>query len=77
MSWVSSLAAAPAQPALFVCNELPDAMPVHLVQWDGAAWKELFVVAPPIFSSQFSTNNYLLTFSLDANKVLTENWPHL
>ncbi len=43
VSWVRSLADLPAVPALFVCNELPDAMPVHLVQWDGATWQELFV----------------------------------
>ncbi len=41
--WVSSLAALPVIPALFLCNELPDAMPVHLVQWDGMAWQELWV----------------------------------
>lgn len=41
--WVSSLAALPPIPALFICNELPDAMPVHLVQWEGAAWQELWV----------------------------------
>jgi SAM-dependent MidA family methyltransferase len=43
VSWVPSLADVPARPALFVCNELPDAMPVHLVRWDGAEWEELFV----------------------------------
>ena len=43
IQWVSSLARLPAIPALFICNELPDAMPVHLVTWDGAAWRELYV----------------------------------
>ena len=45
VSWVSSLAALPTIPALFICNELPDAMPVHLVQWDGTVWQELWVQA--------------------------------
>jgi len=52
VSWVSALADVPARPALFVCNELPDAMPVHLVQWDGQRWEELFVVAEPVKGSQ-------------------------
>lgn len=43
VQWVSSLADLPARPALFLCNELPDAMPVHLVRWDGVAWCELQV----------------------------------
>jgi SAM-dependent MidA family methyltransferase len=30
-------------PALFLCNELLDAFPVHRLRWDGAAWKELWV----------------------------------
>ena len=29
--------------ALFLCNELLDAFPVHRVRWDGQAWKELYV----------------------------------
>jgi len=53
VSWVSALADLPACPALFVCNELPDAMPVHLVKWDGERWGELFVVAEPVHGSQF------------------------
>jgi len=42
--WVQSLADLPACPALFLCNELPDAMPVHRVRWDGREWGELYVV---------------------------------
>lgn len=45
VSWVATTADLPAGPALFVCNELPDAMPVHLVRWDGTQWEELFVTA--------------------------------
>jgi len=41
--WVPSLSALPARPALFLCNELPDAMPVHLVRKEADGWKELFV----------------------------------
>lgn len=52
VSWVSSLAEVPGRPALFVCNELPDAMPVHLVRWDGVEWQELFVVAESVLSFQ-------------------------
>jgi SAM-dependent MidA family methyltransferase len=29
--------------AVFVCNELLDAFPVHRVRWDGRSWKELRV----------------------------------
>ncbi len=29
--------------ALFVCNELLDAFPVHRVRWDGGEWQELWV----------------------------------
>jgi SAM-dependent MidA family methyltransferase len=45
VSWVSELAALPPRPSLFLCNELPDAMPVHLVRWNGTAWQELWVAA--------------------------------
>lgn len=43
VSWVSELATIPERPALFLCNELPDAMPVHLVRWNGSSWNELWV----------------------------------
>lgn len=49
--WVDSLgqvnleAAAGGLPAVFVCNELLDAMPVHLLRWSGEAWQELRVRA--------------------------------
>jgi SAM-dependent MidA family methyltransferase len=45
VSWVAATDDLPAGPALFACNELPDAMPVHLVRWDGSEWQELFVTA--------------------------------
>ena len=51
--WVSSLTGVPDLPALFVCNELPDAMPVHLVRWNGEAWLELQVVADPAGTLSF------------------------
>lgn len=53
VSWAKSLADLPVRPALFVCNELPDAMPVHVVQRDGAGWRELFVVAEQVPRSPF------------------------
>lgn len=49
--WVDSLAqvnldAIPGGlPALFICNELLDAMPVHLLRWSGEFWQELRVRA--------------------------------
>jgi SAM-dependent MidA family methyltransferase len=33
----------PSRPALFLCNELLDAFPVHRVRWTGDAWVELWV----------------------------------
>jgi SAM-dependent MidA family methyltransferase len=53
VSWVSRLADLPARPALFLCNELPDAMPVHLVRWDGSIWHELWVKADDHGKLQF------------------------
>ncbi|WP_395747807.1 class I SAM-dependent methyltransferase [Prosthecobacter sp.] len=43
--WVENLAALKSIPlhAFFVCNELPDAFPVHLVRWNGERWEEMFV----------------------------------
>lgn len=45
--WVARLADLPAVPALFVCNELPDAMPVHLLRGSAGAWCQLCVEADP------------------------------
>lgn len=47
--WVDSLADLPPVPALFVCNELPDAMPVHLMRFDEGQWRELYVNADLAF----------------------------
>lgn len=47
--WVDSLGHLPAAPGLFVCNELPDAMPVHLVRFDEGEWSELYVTADLAF----------------------------
>jgi SAM-dependent MidA family methyltransferase len=45
VQWVESLAALGNGPGhgFFLCNELPDAFPVHLVRWNGGRWEELFV----------------------------------
>lgn len=45
VQWVEGLAALQAGPhhAFFLCNELPDAFPVHLVRWNGERWHELHV----------------------------------
>jgi len=47
VQWVESLAALRTGPrhGFFLCNELPDAFPVHLVRWDGERWQECFVEA--------------------------------
>lgn len=52
--WVSRLADLPAVPALFICNELPDAMPVHLLRWSAGAWRQLCVEADPAGSFRFT-----------------------
>ncbi len=54
VTWVSSLADLPALPALYLCNELPDAMPVHCVRWDGRLWQELYVIAGEKQALQFA-----------------------
>ena len=45
VQWVESLTALQSGPqhGFFLCNELPDAFPVHLVRWNGQSWEELFV----------------------------------
>lgn len=47
VEWVEGLAALQSSPkhAFFLCNELPDAFPVHLVRWNGETWEELYVEA--------------------------------
>lgn len=45
VTWVGRPSQLPALPALFVCNELPDALPVNLVRWSCGEWRELFVEA--------------------------------
>lgn len=52
--WVAQLADLPAVPALFVCNELPDAMPVHRLRWSGGAWRQLCVEADPAADFRFA-----------------------
>ncbi|MEZ5384711.1 MAG: SAM-dependent methyltransferase [Prosthecobacter sp.] len=45
VQWVEGLAELRPGPrhAFFLCNELPDAFPVHLVRWNGELWRELHV----------------------------------
>ena len=45
VQWVESLEELKDGPkhGFFLCNELPDAFPVHLVRWNGERWEELFV----------------------------------
>ncbi|MEO6848328.1 MAG: SAM-dependent methyltransferase [Chthoniobacterales bacterium] len=44
MEWIADLAESPEIEGAFLCNELVDAMPVELVEWDGLTWKERRVV---------------------------------
>lgn len=55
VSWAPTLAAVPELPAFYLCNELPDAMPVHLVHWDGHAWQELHVTSDAADSLIFTS----------------------
>lgn len=45
--WVESLDELRTGPrhGFFLCNELPDAFPVHLLRWNGGRWMELHVEA--------------------------------
>lgn len=52
--WVKSLSDLPDLPAFFVCNELPDAMPVHLIRWNGVTWEEMYVVADDLGALSFT-----------------------
>lgn len=47
VQWIGSLTELQTGPkhGFFLCNELPDAFPVHLVRWDGERWRELHVDA--------------------------------
>jgi SAM-dependent MidA family methyltransferase len=47
VQWAGSLAELQTGPqhGFFLCNELPDAFPVHLVRWNGERWRELYVDA--------------------------------
>jgi len=52
--WVARPADLPAVPALFVCNELPDALPVRLLRWLEGDWRELCVEADPAGGFRFA-----------------------
>ncbi len=56
VQWVQGLAALQAGPrhAFFLCNELPDAFPVHLVRWNGERWEEMYVEADGTEAFRFS-----------------------
>lgn len=38
--WLPDLRELPPCPAFFLCNELPDAMPAHVLRWENGAWME-------------------------------------
>lgn len=54
-TWVESLVLLNTSPkhAFFVCNELPDAFPVHWLQWNGSTWEECYVEADGTGAFQF------------------------
>lgn len=89
VNWVSNLREAPARPSLYVCNELPDAMPVHLIRWDGSNWNELWVGADgqgalhfeegPISTTELAAEISLLPLDLPTGfttevGLATQNW---
>jgi SAM-dependent MidA family methyltransferase len=44
VKWLDNIAQIPAS-SFYLCNELPDAFPVHLARFDGQTWHELLVDA--------------------------------
>ncbi len=60
VQWVENLAALQTGPkhGFFLCNELPDAFPVHLVRWDGECWRELFVEADGAEAFRFIAEDF-------------------
>lgn len=71
VKWVTSLAKIPALPAFYLCNELPDAMPVHLVRWNGETWQELWVTEAEAGSLHFTAGE----LSSDALRKETDRLP--
>lgn len=63
--WVASVGEISAVPALYLCNELPDAMPCHRLGWSGLAWEELYVVLTPEGGLEFQPGP-LSTAALEA-----------
>jgi SAM-dependent MidA family methyltransferase len=71
VQWVESLAALQSAPqhGFFLCNELPDAFPVHLVRWDGEFWRELHMDADFQFvAADFSSPE----LAVEAGKLPTD-----
>ena len=60
VQWAENLAALQTGPAhgFFLCNELPDAFPVHLVRWNGERWEELFVEADSCAAFRFVAGEF-------------------
>ncbi|MDZ4403093.1 SAM-dependent methyltransferase [Prosthecobacter sp.] len=74
VQWVDNLAALQTGPkhAFFLCNELPDAFPVHLVRWNGERWRELFVEADGTEAFRFVAGD----FSCDELAEEAKHLPH-
>lgn len=72
--------AACAGPALFLCNELLDAFPVHRLRWDGTAWKELWVTMDETAAAGFAfvedalSSESLLSEVSDQGPELPAGW---
>lgn len=60
VQWVENLAALQSGPkhGFFLCNELPDAFPVHLVRWCGERWRELYVEADGAEALRFIAGDF-------------------
>lgn len=72
IQWVESLAALQTGPqhAFFLCNELLDAFPIHLLRWDGERWKELFVEADGTAAFRFVEGDFSCAELADEAKRL-------
>ncbi len=78
----AALAEAPEH-AVFLCNELPDAMPVHRVQFTGGGWREMHVRVTqsgrleffpgPLSSTQLADELFHIRFALPEGFITEVN----
>jgi SAM-dependent MidA family methyltransferase len=72
VQWVEGLSALQSGPkhAFFLCNELPDAFPVHLVRWCGGRWHELHVEEAGHGAFRLVTGDFSCPALIDETKHL-------